>query len=61
MVEEADASPNFIFVGHKYVQNGGREWRGELCTRYHSYVVPRNCDMSDKKASACENSTAFGL
>lgn len=34
-----------VFVDYGYVQHAGREWRGELCTWFHSYLIPDDHDL----------------
>lgn len=59
VLEEVEILPSSVFVGHRYVQHKGSEWRGEHCFRYRSYLNPENHELPDARASAYGNRTVF--
>lgn len=61
VIKETEDRLTSDFPGYGYVQYAGSECRKDRCTRYHSYVIPKNCDLSDAISFCVRKQHRFGL
>lgn len=60
VMEEIGASPSFVVVGRRYVQQAGCEWRRGHRIRYHSYLTPDSHGLPNAVTFGNEDKIAFG-
>lgn len=60
VMEAMEVPTRSLFVCYGYVQHSGSEWPGENCSRYHSYLILENYDVTNAVSLAYEGVNALG-
>lgn len=60
-MDQVEFLPISVSADHRYVHHDGRQWCGEHCIQYHSYLTSENQNLLDAMAFAYADSIALGL